>query len=111
MLPPRGARKRRAGAWLARLVPFAHSIGWVALSLALLPLVTPAQSPTQPSKEYIRAGGKLVAIEIAGSGGGGPISVSVTPTAASLGPSGTQTFTATVSGASNQSVTWTVSSG
>ncbi|MCC6263909.1 MAG: hypothetical protein IT169_10055, partial [Bryobacterales bacterium] len=43
--------------------------------------------------------------------GGAPIAVSVTPTAVPLGPSGTQTFTATVSGASNQSVTWSVWSG
>ena len=39
------------------------------------------------------------------------ISVGVSPTSASLVPGGTQQFTATVSGSSNQSVTWAASGG
>jgi hypothetical protein len=40
-----------------------------------------------------------------------PVSVSVTPTATSLIAGGTQPFTATVSGTTNSSVTWTASGG
>ena len=50
-----------------------------------------------------------------GGGGGGPVgppvSVSVAPAAASVAPGATQTFTATVSNASNTSVTWSVQEG
>ena len=70
-----------------------------------------AQTPTQPTKEYIRAGGKLVAIEILPATAPS-ITVSVSPLyGTNLGPSATQQFTATVVGSSNQSVTWTVPSG
>ena len=40
-----------------------------------------------------------------------PGSVSVSPASVTLAPSGTQQFTATVSGTSNQSVTWTATGG
>jgi hypothetical protein len=83
-------------------------LGLLAILLAAASLC--AQSPTNPTKEYIRAGGKLIAIEIPGAAA--TISVSVTPQSPpALGPSGTQQFSATVSGSSNQTVTWTVASG
>lgn len=83
-------------------------IGLLAILLGAASLL--AQSPTSPTKEYIRAGGKLIAIEIPGAAAA--ISVSVTPqTAPALGPSGTQQFAASVSGSSNQTVTWIVASG
>ena len=50
---------------------------------------------------------KISAIEILPQSAG--VSVAVSPTTASLGPSQTQQFTATVSGSSNTSVTWSIS--
>lgn len=83
-------------------------LGLLAILLAAASLH--AQSPTSPTKEYIRAGGKLIAIEIPGAGAA--ISVSVTPQSPpALGPSGTQQFAASVAGSSNQTVNWIVASG
>ncbi len=62
-------------------------------------------------------GGLSLAIALAcGGGGDNPpapagVSVSVSPTAPSMVVSGTQTFTATVSGSTNTAVTWTVQEG
>lgn len=46
-----------------------------------------------------------------GGGGGGTVSILISPTTASVPVNGTQQFTATVSGSSNTSVTWTASAG
>lgn len=45
------------------------------------------------------------------SGGGGGISVAINPATKQLAPGGSCTFTATVSGATDPSVTWTASGG
>jgi len=43
-----------------------------------------------------------------GGGGGNPVSISVNPNPASLAPNANQTFTATVTNATNSAVTWSV---
>jgi hypothetical protein len=46
-----------------------------------------------------------------GNGGGGGVTVSVSPTSATLSSGGTQQFAATVTGTANTAVTWTASAG
>jgi hypothetical protein len=65
--------------------------------------------PSAPSKEYVRAGGRMVAAELRASTPSGPVSIVVFPSTASLGPSQSQQFSATVTGSGNTSVTWSVS--
>ena len=56
------------------------------------------------------SGTKSYVVQV-GAGGGAGVSVSVTPTSVTLSSSGTQQFTATVTGTSNTGVNWTASTG
>ena len=58
--------------------------------------------PSAPTKEYIRLGGHLVAIETA------PRSMGVAPFSASLGGGQTQQFSATIINTPTQGVTWSI---
>jgi hypothetical protein len=51
----------------------------------------------------------MVAAELRASTPSGPVSIVVFPSTASLGPSQSQQFSATVTGSGNTSVTWSVS--
>jgi hypothetical protein len=56
------------------------------------------------------SGKQTFAVQI-GPGGNGGVAVSVAPGSVTLSPSGTQQFTATVTGTANTAVTWTASTG
>jgi len=57
-------------------------------------------------------GTQTFAVQIgSGGGGGGGVSVSISPASITLSPSGTQQFTANVTGTANTAVTWTASLG
>lgn len=101
-LHPYGSLHSQGGFRLAGLV-----IAALACIGSLAPLAW-AQQPSQPTKEYVRAGGKLIAIEIPGSGGGGGVQVVVTPSSVPLGPSGTAQFNAQVTGTGNTAVNWSL---
>ena len=57
------------------------------------------------------SGKQTYAVQIGPGGGGSGVSVSVSPTSANLSSSGTQQFTATVTGTSNTAVSWAASAG
>ena len=61
--------------------------------------------PTEPRKEYIYVGGRLVAVEVSG------VSVAISPTAVTLGPQEQQQFTVTLHPLDNPAGTHTVTWG
>jgi hypothetical protein len=79
-------------------------------TLFILAIVFPGllQAQLDPTKEYIRAGGKLVAIELRGTAAP-VITVTVSPSnPPPLQQGQTQQFTAVVAGTTNQGVAWEV---
>jgi hypothetical protein len=77
-----------------------------ALMIAGAALHGQSLDPHNPSKEYIRLGARVIAIE--NNASVGSIGVNVQPNSIPLNAGGTQQFTATVVGASNMSVSWTI---
>lgn len=86
----------------------------VARAIALLcAAVAVAQQAPVPTREYIHLNGRVVAIENAGDswpggGGNGSLAVGVRPGTVSLGPAESVQLVSTVTGTTNQSVTWTL---
>ncbi len=82
-------------------------LGWTwALSLMLACVAAFAQDPANPTREYIRLGDRLIAIENIAR----QITI-VPPTRNVIGPGETAQFGKTVSGIPPESVRWTVDSG
>jgi hypothetical protein len=75
-------------------------------ALVLLGLSAVGLQAQQPSKEYIRLGGRVIAVENQQA-----ISVAVSPPSATISAGGQQQFTATVTGTTNTAVTWSAQGG
>lgn len=85
------------------------SVGTIASTGANTATYTaPAAVPSPSSVAIDATAGTQSATAMVSIGGGAPVTVSVSPTSATLAPGQSANFTATVSGTPNSAVTWTV---